>query len=207
MTDEKKANAEWMLRIDELNVLIAGYIDNVDQTGSNALMDVLAETITGSIEDYLLLEYSYSWDEGLSDSLALEPYEPAMYESAHREIDGKNFTVRIAEYVAAYEIDRDAAALKSKLNILAVSDGHRVRQEARQAAGEELDSLGLNITKTWRSVKIPTTRDSHWMLDGTTIPINGYFETALGSAKYPGGFGIADEDVNCLCYLQINIEN
>jgi len=46
-------------------------------------------------------------------------------------------------------------------------------------------------------------RDTHFLLHGTTIPIDGYFHTVNGRSQGPGLFGIAEEDVNCRCSLSI----
>lgn len=45
-------------------------------------------------------------------------------------------------------------------------------------------------------------RDWHISMNGQVVPIGEEFISPLGNATlYPGGFGIAEEDVNCLCFL------
>ena len=45
-------------------------------------------------------------------------------------------------------------------------------------------------------------RDWHISMNGQIVPIGEDFISPLGNATlYPGGFGIAEEDVNCLCFL------
>ena len=49
---------------------------------------------------------------------------------------------------------------------------------------------------------LPTSRDTHTYLDGVVAPIDGEFYSFMGgSTQYPGQWGIAEEDVNCLCWL------
>lgn len=64
------------------------------------------------------------------------------------------------------------------------------------AAIEEAMIRGA-ATKTWRA-RGATTRPSHLALDGTEVPIAGYFANGL---QYPGAPGPPEERVNCDCYL------
>ena len=44
--------------------------------------------------------------------------------------------------------------------------------------------------------------DSHFWLEGVSAPIDGEFYNWKGErTMYPGEWGIAEEDVNCLCWL------
>ena len=45
-------------------------------------------------------------------------------------------------------------------------------------------------------------RDFHISMDGQIVALGEEFVSPLGNTTlYPGGFGIAEEDVNCLCYV------
>lgn len=55
-------------------------------------------------------------------------------------------------------------------------------------------------TKVWVSTSA-NVRDTHAGLDGEEIEINDAWQTENGSAQHPGGFGVAAEDVNCLCVM------
>ena len=49
---------------------------------------------------------------------------------------------------------------------------------------------------------LDTSRDTHIYLDGVDAPIDGEFYTFKGnSAMFPGQFGVAEEDCNCLCWV------
>jgi hypothetical protein len=64
------------------------------------------------------------------------------------------------------------------------------------AAIEEAMVSG-SATKTWRT-QGATTRPSHLALEGSSIPIAGFFANGL---QYPGAPGPPEERVNCDCYL------
>jgi hypothetical protein len=49
---------------------------------------------------------------------------------------------------------------------------------------------------------LSTSRDTHIYLNGVSAPIDGEFYSFKGgSTQFPGEWGIAEEDVNCLCWL------
>lgn len=53
---------------------------------------------------------------------------------------------------------------------------------------------------TERDLKV---RPTHAAMDGQRQPVGGYFTSPSGAmAQHPGGFGVAEEDVNCRCHLR-----
>lgn len=208
----EKSYREWLLREDELNRIVRGYVDNTadairrNPDGMEAFLDVLTEVVTESTELYLMKEYEVAWDETLSYHLALAPYDAERDMSVYRYIDGKNFADRIREYVASFGIDLNEAVLLSSLALLVATDGHRVRSEAGQDAGEELSSVGYTVTKTWRTMGDKAVREAHTELEGATLPIDEYFEVNGARALAPGMFGDPELDCNCRCVLDIKTE-
>ena len=84
---------------------------------------------------------------------------------------------------------------------IADTETHRI---ANQAAYETAKKAGAT-EKTWHCMMLPTSRDSHIYLDGVTAPIDGEFYSFKGgSTQFPGQWGIAEEDVNCLCWLSFS---
>lgn len=82
------------------------------------------------------------------------------------------------------------------------TEGHRIQNEVKfQTAAKVKDEKGADIVKQWDSTVDKRTRPDHVALDGQLremeqpfkIPKNGY------TAMFPGGFGIAKEDINCRC--------
>lgn len=57
-------------------------------------------------------------------------------------------------------------------------------------------------SKTWHTMGDDRVRDTHFWLDGVSAPLDGEFYNYKGeSTLYPGQWGIAEEDVNCRCWL------
>lgn len=219
--DEINAYERWVSRETQVKNALHRYVTDAvrsieekgdDYDSIDLIIELLYATVISHLQEYLEDEYEYSYSEGLDGRLDSRPDELAAYAAIYADVDGKTFEDRVRVYMNTLYADvtltedltSAADRVKNSLDLLTMTDGHRVRADARQSAGEDLASVGYSVTKTWRSVKIPTTRDTHYLLDGTTIPIDGWFQTVNGRAKYPGGFGVACEDVNCLCYLQIN---
>lgn len=197
-----------LLHIDELNTLKAEISEIVRTVETEAehydsidfLIDLLASTVITTVEEYLEQEYNAAYATGIDGWIDSEPDETTRRAAIYAKVGGKSFDERIVEYLSD-----GLDGFESKINTLIDTDGHRIRQEATLDAGESLHGVGLTVTKTWNSVKIPTTRDTHYLLDGTTIPLNEQFETVNGKTLAPGCFGVAEEDVNCLCYLTIQV--
>jgi len=94
-------------------------------------------------------------------------------------------------------LEHDAA----KARRIIWTESHRVKEDARQAGYERVDSRGLKVEKMWVATLDESTRHSHRLLDGQIVGVNDYFVipgTGLKALK-PGAFGVASEDINCRC--------
>lgn len=81
------------------------------------------------------------------------------------------------------------------------TEGHRVQNEAKMDCMHDARNAGADIVKEWSATMDATTRERHAILDGQIRELDDPF-TALGAeTQYPGGFGIASEDINCRCVL------
>lgn len=88
---------------------------------------------------------------------------------------------------------------KVKAMRIARTEAHRVVEEGKQDARDNMQSNGILISKEWISGADERVRESHKSLDGKVVGNDEYFETTNGRALYPGGFGVASEDINCRC--------
>lgn len=85
---------------------------------------------------------------------------------------------------------------------IARTEGHRISSEATYNAQVKAKKKGANIVKQWDSTLDGRTRTTHQYLDGQIVDIDKPFKSADGyEAMYPGGFGVASEDVNCRCVI------
>jgi HK97 family phage portal protein len=67
---------------------------------------------------------------------------------------------------------------------------------ATQSAYEQ---SGVVEARRWISTPDDRTRDTHLALNGEEVPLNEPFSVGGASAMYPGGSGVAEEDINCRC--------
>lgn len=58
------------------------------------------------------------------------------------------------------------------------------------------------LYKGWATVGDGAVRDAHMTLAGTIIPVGDMFTSGGATAYGPGGFGVAELDVGCRCWLE-----
>lgn len=86
---------------------------------------------------------------------------------------------------------------------IARTEGHRIANESDMDTMRDAASAGADVVKEWNSTLDDITRSTHRELDGQIRELNEPFEIpSTGSrAMYPGGFGIAKEDIHCRCCM------
>lgn len=112
----------------------------------------------------------------------------------------------IAQELSYQEIARN---LENTTNVdfnkclrIAKTEGHRIQQEATYNVQKRAIQRGAKVVKQWDSTLDKKTRKTHRELDGQIVGVDEYFTSLNGhKALYPGGFGVASEDVNCRCCL------
>lgn len=95
----------------------------------------------------------------------------------------------------ANQIDAD---YKKTLRI-ARTEGHRVGQASSYNASLVASENGADIVKQWDATLDGRTRPTHREADGQIRAINEPFSVGMASGQYPGGTGVAKEDINCRC--------
>lgn len=153
------------------------------------------EDIIDELLDLFLLAYAMG-NSVTNDNLSSD-YAPSVddvMKVVDAKVAGKTWRERIEDYFASGGTGEDIARI-------ADTETHRI---ANQAAYETAKKAGAT-EKTWHCMMLPTSRDTHIYLDGVTAPIDGEFYSFKGgSTKYPGQWGIAEEDVNCMCWLSFS---
>lgn len=84
---------------------------------------------------------------------------------------------------------------------IAQTEGHRVSQETAFDTAKRYKEQGADIVKQWDSTMDRKTRPHHVKLDGRIRELEDPFEVEGHKAMYPGGFGIASEDIRCRCVI------
>lgn len=83
------------------------------------------------------------------------------------------------------------------------TEGHRITNEVKMKTIAKVQDEGADVVKQWDSAIDRRTRPTHVELDGQLREIDQPFKipSTGATAMYPGGFGIAKEDINCRCAL------
>ncbi|HBC94404.1 MAG TPA: hypothetical protein DCZ10_16265 [Pelotomaculum sp.] len=109
--------------------------------------------------------------------------------------------------------DKTAKAVTERVNVgaskalrIVQTETHRAVSQGTQASFEQAAAKGLIFKRVWVSTLDGRTRDSHRSLDGQKVDIDQPFTIRGYTAMYPGGFGIASEDINCRCTVRAEIE-
>lgn len=111
------------------------------------------------------------------------------------------------------------------------TETHRVRQAGEWESSMETDkalqssSSGMRIQKTWKTMKDERVRPAsryktqkgwkngkpgkydHKSMEGVSCWVDEKFKLPSGATtQYPGGSGVAGEDINCRCYLSYHLQ-
>lgn len=99
----------------------------------------------------------------------------------------------------ARNINKRSSVAVSKTFQIARTEGHRVTAQANYDAQNKAKSKGADVVKQWDAALDGRTRPDHALLDGQIRELDEPFQVNGHEAMYPGGFGIAKEDINCRC--------
>ena len=134
-------------------------------------------------------------------------------ERLYENVDQLKETVK-AEIARGFSTGRDYASIARQISlkagsslaracIIARTEGHRVTSESEMDCMIMAKSKGADVVKEWISTLDSVTRETHVELDGQIRELEEAFVIPSSGAKamYPGGFGIAKEDINCRCCM------
>lgn len=81
------------------------------------------------------------------------------------------------------------------------TEAHRIQEEVQYKTLQKAKDKGADIVKQWDCTLDKRTRKTHIELDGQTRELDQPFKipSTGATAQYPGGFGIAKEDIRCRC--------
>ena len=103
----------------------------------------------------------------------------------------------------ARQISLRAGTSLARMYTIAKTEGHRVTSESEMDCMQAAKEKGADVVKEWISTLDSVTRQTHVELDGQVRELEEYYviPTSGAMAMYPGGFGIACEDINCRCCM------
>jgi len=182
-----------ILPMDEINALEEKLKPHFEDDGNGRIKSRQdAEDIIDELLDLFLLSYAMGVDS--VNEIAPRLYEPTtddIESTVYEKIKDRTWEERVWDY---YENGGDI----DRIMDIARTEAHR---DANAAAYNAAEKTGA-IRSRWNCMMLPTSRDTHVYLNGVTAPIGGYYYSYMGGqTKYPGQWGIAEEDCGCLCWL------
>lgn len=115
--------------------------------------------------------------------------------------------------IQGYSYDKTARAVKNRMDIgaskairIVQTETHRAVSQGTQASFDQAAEKGLIFKRVWVATLDSRTRDRHRELDGQKVDNGEPFRMGGLEAMYPGGFGIAEMDINCRCAVRAEIE-
>jgi len=185
----------YILAFDELNMVLAETeIEDADEVVLDQLITAYRDGIRAVDKDARLRDPEDEMDDYedlyIFDVFGTEITDEA-YASIFKQTAGETFEDRINAYIR----DGDMEAIKR----VADTEYHRVFNEAMYNTARR---NGYTM-KRWVTMRDDRVRDTHWYLDGLSVPIDSYFATYDGDmALLPGGFTLAENNVNCRCVVE-----
>ena len=145
------------------------------------------------LEFVLCLIYAYGWKDA-EEIIGSVPMKNGLDDKAvNLEIKGETFRDRVRTQIDALSED----------GILRIIDteSHRDYNTGVLDAGR---ASGKTLMKRWNTMMDNRVREEHAYLEGNTVGIDDLFYTYDGdSALAPGGFGLAENNVNCRCWITL----
>ena len=138
-------------------------------------------------------------DSGNLDSEGNVPIDQSdLYRALYEPIAGETFEQRISRRIDEDTLDNET------LNRIVETDWHRMEETgAYQTAEFIADKTGSGLNKVWITMNDDRVRDTHWFIHGMAVPKEERFYTFDGdSARFPGDFYKAENNVNCRCEIK-----
>lgn len=187
-----------LLPFDEINALIREDYTSV----GNLDVNEQTQRITEEMLDILIFAYTVGISE-VRKALGVDVEDEIdeMYEIIWANIGGETFEDRVRAHVEAGDAGR--------LAVLAESEAHRVCETAGYRGAKRASAqYGILVGKRWETQLDDRVRATHAYLEGDVVPLDQEFYTFDGDhAQFPGGFQLAENNVNCRCactYTTIN---
>ena len=183
---------------------ISAYLTNAYQNGFIGIMyDLAGQGIPLILPiDQKLVVDAIKHETKLTDSLYTSLGKEI--KELQKEISGE-ISRGILSGMGYPEIARNVALFTNiplnKAMTIARTESHRIGCKANLDAQYKAKEKGADIVKQWDSTLDGDTRPSHRKLDGQIRELDEPFEINGRKAMYPGGFGRAEEDINCRCSI------
>lgn len=163
----------------------------------------LKERLYDTLEDMLV----YAFASGISDVDTQLSFDRAMRdsdsarilrESLDYKVAGKSTIERIGEHIEENSLP--------KMLVLVDTEVHRIYNTAMLEEAKALAaSHDVAVMKTWHTMEDERVRQSHYWLDKVSVLLDDDFYTYDDFAPAPGMFDLAENNVNCRCWLTYSL--
>lgn len=162
------------------------------QTFGQRAIDELSLGISFNMRDEEVTEFLANWGGDKITGEVNATTRQALKDTLAEGVDAGETTDQIAARIA--DVFDDAEGPRSY--VIARTE---IAQSSNFGAWAALDQGGVE-EKEWLSTQDDVVRDTHVELDGQRVGVNAEFVSPSGArALYPGGFGVAAEDIQCRC--------
>lgn len=177
----------YLLKLDEINALAISFTYEFDAVpepeARRQFYDILLDMY---IEGWAAAAYMLGEDIAPAGMLTDERRS----EITDKKYDGESIGEKFRKHYDA----QDATELEDLIR----SEAHRCYS---LGVFKKADASGGMVT--WRTVGDDRVRDTHWWIDGISVPTGSYFVTFDGDkARFPGDFQKAENNANCRCYVE-----
>lgn len=171
-------------RLDEINNII----DVCTELYSSKAIE--PEQVADDFVEFLMFVYNYGYEEYGGKS------QPSQYEiaqkSAFKEIKGKTAVERLLLALAGENVEMEIRRILD-------TEFHRMYNNGVYDFGSS-----KQFKKKWATMGDEKVRETHFYLMGMVKPMKEPFYTIDGDhAQYPGDFELAENNVNCRCWLEL----
>lgn len=188
---------KYILAFDELNALV----ETSFREAENEDVDERVKKIASDVQSILINAYS----AGVKAASEMTDWEMdvdimLMLDAVYKVIAGKDWEDRLIDHIMEHDIQ---AAIT-----LVHSEYHRIwNAGVTDGAAQFAKATKTEVGKKWNTMLDDRVRDTHWFLEGVTIPLSEEFHTPDGDhGKYPGDFELAENNVNCRCWLTLELK-
>jgi len=182
-----------VMQWDELNILRDSAVDMIRNQKKKRDPEEL-DRWCEYMDFVLCLIYDYGWKDA-EEIVGIVPFKDGLDDKAvNLDIDGETFKDRIHK-----QVDEDS--LEGVLRIID-TEAHRDYNAGIFDAATQSKVPG--IKKRFNTMLDNRVRDTHDYLEGMEVGLNDRFYTYDGdSARYPGDFSLASNNVNCRCWITL----
>lgn len=181
-----------LVPFDEINKFEASLRDKYFNAEGKIKSRDAYEDMLDEMLDLFLLAYANGVTEtNLSLSSNHAPTLDEVMGTVNAKVADKTWRERMQEYY-------DNGGTADDVVRIVETEAHR---DANAGAYDTAVASGAT-KKVWHTMMDDRVRDSHYWLEGVSAPIDGEFYNWRGEkTMYPGQWGIAEEDINCRCWL------